>query len=161
MVKLITQLNFHYIYRTMYISAVVQINMAKHFFFFFRKKTIIVLKNQPGSAKSTSQKCGGISSTHTDKPLTCLACLWSVWKFRDGREQRGVEQWGGEQRRIIALYLVWMFLKLVRGKGVITHFSCLDVLKIRRESKGNDLNRQIYPYFRIDLQHCSMINLLN
>ena len=55
MAKLITRLNFHYIYRTMYISAVVQINMAKHFFFFFfRKKTIIVLKNQPGSAKSTS-----------------------------------------------------------------------------------------------------------
>ena len=54
MAKLITRLNFHYIYRTMYISAVVQINKAKHFFYFFRKKTIIVLKNQPGSAKSTS-----------------------------------------------------------------------------------------------------------
>ena len=46
---------------------------------------------------------------------------------------------------MIPLYLVWMFLKLVREKGVINHFSCLDVLKIRRERRGNDLNRQIYP----------------
>ena len=49
---------------------------------------------------------------------------------------------------MIILHLVWMFLKLVRGKGVINPSSCLDVLKIRREKKGNDLNRQIYPYFK-------------
>ena len=51
------------------------------------------------------------------------------------------------------LQLVWMFLKLVRGKEVISPSHCLDVLKIRMESRGNDLNRQIYPYL-------SMINLL-
>ena len=45
-----------------------------------RKKTTILLKtNQPRSAKSTSYRCGGISSTHTDKPLTCLACLARLW----------------------------------------------------------------------------------
>ena len=47
---------------------------------------------------------------------------------------------------MIILYLVWMFLKLVKGKGVISHFSYLDVLKIRMKKRGNDLNRQIYPY---------------
>ena len=62
---------------------------------------------------------------------------------------------------MISLYLVWMFLKLVRGKEVISPSSCLDVLKIRRERRGNDLNRQIYPYLKIDLQHWSMINLLD
>lgn len=49
---------------------------------------------------------------------------------------------------MIILHLVWMFLKLVKGKGVISHSSCLDVLKIRRERRENDLNRQIYPYFK-------------
>ena len=38
---------------------------------------------------------------------------------------------------------------------------CLDVLKIRRERRENNLNRQIYPYLKIDLQHWSMINLLD
>ena len=60
---------------------------------------------------------------------------------------------------MIILYLVWMFLKLVREKGVISHSSCLDVLKIRRERRQNDLNRQIYPYLKMDLQHWSIINL--
>ena len=52
---------------------------------------------------------------------------------------------------MISLYLVWMFLKLVKGKGVINHSSCLDVLKIKRERRENDLNRQIYPYLKMDL----------
>ena len=29
-----------------------------------------------------------------------------------------------------------MFLKLVRGNGVISHSSCLDVLKIKMERRG-------------------------
>ena len=39
---------------------------------------------------------------------------------------------------MIPLHLVWMFLKLVRGKGVISSSPCLDVLKIRIERRGND-----------------------
>ena len=62
---------------------------------------------------------------------------------------------------MIILYLVWMFLKLVRGKRVINHSSCLDVLKIRMEKRENNLNRQIYPYLKMELQHWSMINLLD
>ena len=62
---------------------------------------------------------------------------------------------------MVPLHLVWMFLKLVRGNGVISHSPCLDVLKIMMERRRNDLNRQIYPYLKIDLQHWSMINLLN
>ena len=62
---------------------------------------------------------------------------------------------------MIPLYLVWMFLKLVRGKGVISPSPYLDVLKIRMKMRINDLNRQIYPYLKIDLQHWSMINLLD
>ena len=54
-----------------------------------------------------------------------------------------------------------MFLKLVRVKEVISHFFCLDVLKIRMEMRGSDLNRQIYPYLKMDLQHWSLINLLD
>jgi len=50
---------------------------------------------------------------------------------------------------MVILYLVWMFLKLVRGNGVTSHSSYLDVLKIRMERRENDLNRQIYPYFKI------------
>ena len=82
--------------------------------------------------------------------------LWLVWKFREGGEQRG-----GKQRRIVILHLVWMFLKLVKGKGAISPSSCLDVLKIKMEMRGNNLNRQIYPYLKMDLQHWSMINLLD
>ena len=52
---------------------------------------------------------------------------------------------------MVVLYLIWMFLKLVKGKGVISHSSCLDVLKIRMKMRGNDLNRQIYPYLTMDL----------
>ena len=60
---------------------------------------------------------------------------------------------------MIIFYLVWMFLKLVRGKGVINPSPYLDVLKIRMEKRGNDLNRLIYPYLKMDLQHWFMINL--
>ena len=60
---------------------------------------------------------------------------------------------------MIPLYLVWMFLKLVKGNGVINPSSCLDVLKIRMEMRGNDLNGQIYPYLKMDLQHWFIINL--
>ena len=62
---------------------------------------------------------------------------------------------------MVILHIVRMFLKLVRGKGVISHYSCLDVLKIRMERRGNDLNRQIYSYLKMNLQHWSMINLLD
>ena len=49
------------------------------FFFFFENEDYCYYKNQPGSAKSTSTKCGGTSSTHTDKPLTFLECLARLW----------------------------------------------------------------------------------
>ena len=45
-----------------------------------------------------------------------------------------------------------MFLKLVKGKEVISPSSYLDVLKIMVKMRENDLNRQIYPYLKIDLQ---------
>ena len=54
---------------------------------------------------------------------------------------------------MIILHLVWMFLKLVMGKGVISPSSCLDVLKIRMERRGNDLNRKIYPYLNYLFSH--------
>ena len=62
---------------------------------------------------------------------------------------------------MVILYLVWMFLKLVRGNGVISLSSCLDILKIRMKMRENDLNRQIYPYLKMDLQHWSIINFLD
>ena len=37
--------------------------------------------------------------------------------------------------------------KISRGNGVISHFSYLDVLKIRIEMRENDLNRQNLPLF--------------
>ena len=43
--------------------------------------------------------------------------------------------------------------KISKGKGVISHSSYLDVLKIRMEMRGNNLNKQIYPYLKMDLQH--------
>ena len=46
-----------------------------------------------------------------------------------------------------------MFLKLVGGNGITSHSSYLDVLKIRMEMRGNDLNRKFYPYLKMDLQH--------
>ena len=52
---------------------------------------------------------------------------------------------------MVPLYLIWMFLKLVRVKGVIILLPCLDVLKIRMEGRGNYKNRQIYPYLKMDL----------
>ena len=40
---------------------------------------------------------------------------------------------------MVSLHLVWMFLKLVKGKGVISHSPCLDVLKIKMEERrGNN-----------------------
>ena len=39
---------------------------------------------------------------------------------------------------MVPLHVVWMFLKLVRGKGVISPFPYLDVLKIRMEMRGNN-----------------------
>ena len=39
---------------------------------------------------------------------------------------------------MVSLHLVWMFLKLVKGKGVISPSPCLDVLKIRMETSGNN-----------------------
>ena len=54
-----------------------------------------------------------------------------------------------------------MFLKLVRENEVVSHSSYLDVLKIMMKMRGNDVNRQIYPYLKIDLQHWSKINLLD
>ena len=62
---------------------------------------------------------------------------------------------------MIILHIVWMFLKLVSGNGVISYFSYLDVLKIRMERRVNDLNRQIYLYLKMNLQHWYMINLLD
>ena len=62
---------------------------------------------------------------------------------------------------MVILYPVWMFLKLVREKGVISPSPWLDVLKIRMENRRNDLNRQIYPYLKMDLQYWSMIKLLD
>ena len=47
----------------------------------------------------------------------------------------------------------------VKGNGYPPPY--FDVLKIMRERRGNDLNRQIYPYLKMDLQHWSMINLLD
>ena len=62
---------------------------------------------------------------------------------------------------MVIIHLVWMFLKLLRENGIINPSSYLGVLKIRMERKVNDLNRQIYPYLKMDLQHWSMINLLD
>ena len=62
---------------------------------------------------------------------------------------------------MVILHFVWMFLKLVKWKGVISNSSCLDVLKIMMEMRGNDLNKQICPYLKMDLQHWSMINLFD
>ena len=41
-------------------------------------------------------------------------------------------EWG-ELSEMIILHLIWMFLKLVRGKGVISPSSCLDILKIMKK----------------------------
>ena len=39
---------------------------------------------------------------------------------------------------MVPLYLVWRFLKLVRGNGVISSSPYLDVLKIMMDRRGND-----------------------
>ena len=39
---------------------------------------------------------------------------------------------------MIPLYLVWIFLKLVREKGIISPSPCLDILKIKMERREND-----------------------
>ena len=39
---------------------------------------------------------------------------------------------------MVPLHLVWMFLKLVSGKGVISPSPYLDVLKIRMKRREND-----------------------
>ena len=38
---------------------------------------------------------------------------------------------------MVHFYLVWMFLKLVKGNEVISPSSYLDVLKIMMEMRGN------------------------
>ena len=62
---------------------------------------------------------------------------------------------------MIIFHFIWRFLKLVRGNGVISPSSCLDVLKIRMKMRENELNRQIYIYLKMDLQYWFMINLLD
>ena len=46
------------------------------------------------------------------------------------------------------LHLCLDVFKINKGKRVISLSSCLNVLKMRRERRENDLNRQIYPYFK-------------
>ena len=41
--------------------------------------------------------------------------------------------------------------KINKENGVISPSSYLNVLKIRMEMRENDLNRQIYPYLKMDL----------
>ena len=62
---------------------------------------------------------------------------------------------------MVILHLVLMFLKFVWEKRVISHSSYLNVLKIRMEMRVNDLNKQIYLYLKMNLQHWSIINLLD
>ena len=54
---------------------------------------------------------------------------------------------------MVIFYFIWIFLKLVRRKGVISSSSCLNILKIKKERRRNDLNRKICPYLKMDLQH--------
>ena len=76
-----------------------------------------------------------------------MACL-EVKKGKRVERSRVVER---RVKGIVILYLIWMFLKLVRGKRIISYSSYLDVLKIRMEKRGNNLNRQIYLYLKIYL----------
>lgn len=39
----------------------------------------------------------------------------------------------GEEREMIIFHLIWMFLKLCKGRRIINHSFYLDVLKIRME----------------------------
>ena len=63
--------------------------------------------------------------------------------------------------RIVILHILLMFLKLIREKRVVNLSSYFDVSKIMMKMRGNDLNGQIYPYLKMDLQHWPMINLLD
>ena len=74
-------------------------------------------------------------------------------EVKKGRRVEGSRVVERRVKEIVILYLIWMFLKLVRGKRIISHSSYLDILKIRMEKRGNDLNRQIYLYLKINLQH--------
>ena len=74
-------------------------------------------------------------------------------EVKKGRRVEGSRVVERRVKEIVILYLIWMFLKLVRGKRIISHSSYLDILKIRMEKRGNDLNRQIYLYLKIYLRH--------
>ena len=74
-------------------------------------------------------------------------------EVKKGRRAEGSRVVERRVKEIVILYLIWMFLKLVRGKRIISHSSYLDILKIRMEKRGNDLNRQIYLYLKIYLRH--------
>ena len=63
------------------------------------------------------------------------ASLWVVIRNHEGEVMATLSYLD------VILHLIWMFLKLVRGKGVISPSSYLDVLKIRMEMRENDLNR--------------------
>ena len=72
-------------------------------------------------------------------------------EVKKGRRVEGSRVVERRVKEIVILYLIWMFLKLVRGKRIISYSSYLDVLKIRMEKRGNNLNRQIYLYLKIYL----------
>ena len=74
-------------------------------------------------------------------------------EVKKGRRVEGSRVVERRVKEIVILYLIWMFLKLVRGKRIISHSSYLDILKIRMEKRGNGLNRQIYLYLKIYLRH--------
>ena len=72
-------------------------------------------------------------------------------EVKKGRRAEGSRVVERRVKEIVILYLIWMFLKLVRGKRIISYSSYLDVLKIKMEKRGNNLNRQIYLYLKIYL----------
>ena len=47
------------------------------------------------------------------------------------REQREREQWRREQRGMVILHLIWMFLKLSKGRRIISLFICNFVNMVR------------------------------
>ena len=50
----------------------------------------------------------------------------------------------GRVEGMILLYLIWMFLKLVRGKGVISPSLYLNVLKIRMRSEERRVGKECW-----------------
>ena len=77
-------------------------------------------------------------------------------------EASRVESSEEESRGELLSFTLFTFLKL-RGR-IISPSSYLDVLKIKTGMRRDDqiyLNRQIYFYLKIDLQHWSMINLFD